>query len=55
MHALLTGSAVVETRDANGEIVRYSAINRAALQRYIEQLENEVNGTTTTPLRPFFI
>lgn len=54
-HALMTGSSVVETRDANGELVRYTAINRVALARYIEELENLVNGTTTAPLRPFIL
>lgn len=41
-HDLLTGKSVVELRDSNGELVRYSAANRSALQNYIASLQAQI-------------
>ncbi|QXV73602.1 head-to-tail joining protein [Rhizobium phage RHph_X2_30] len=57
LHELMTGKAVVEVVDQNGERVRYSVANRQALQNYIQTLKAdlaaEVAGTSpvTGPLR----
>lgn len=55
-HALLTGSAVEEVRDSNGETIRYTQANRGALAGYISSLERQIavaNGATpaTGPMR----
>lgn len=44
LHALLTGQAVAEVRDQNGESVRYSQANVSRLRAYIAQLKTEVAG-----------
>lgn len=55
-HTLLTGSAVAEFRDANGEMVRYTSANRSALARYIQSLKDQIAGTNGDgPMRPFFL
>lgn len=41
-HNLMTGQAMVEVRDQNGENVRFSQINRAALYSYIQELERKL-------------
>ncbi len=50
LHDLMTGKAVVEVVDQNGERVRYSVANRAQLQAYLQSLKaelaNEVAGIT---------
>lgn len=54
-HNLLTGQAVTEFRDQNGEMVRYTQINRAALADYISRLERQLateNGTTPAGIAP---
>lgn len=44
-HALLTGTAAVSVRHADGRGVTYSAANIAALDRYIAELRNTIAGT----------
>lgn len=54
-HDLLTGQAVTEFRDQNGETVRYTQINRAALADYISRLERQLateNGATPSGIAP---
>ena len=41
-HALLTGTAVVEVVDQNGEKVRFTPANRYALQNYIGTMRAEL-------------
>lgn len=41
-HKLMTGTAVVEFRDSNGETVKYNNANRRELAAYIEQLKREL-------------
>lgn len=55
-HALLTGQAVAEFRDQNGETVRYTAANRGALAAYIADLKRQLNPTSTVtgPARLWF-
>ena len=54
-HALLTGTAVVELRDQNGETVKYNAATRSGLAAYIESLRRQISGRTvqTGPMRVF--
>lgn len=55
-HDLLIGKAVVELRDANGETIRYTVANRAALASYIEDLKRQLGTITVSgPMRPFHI
>lgn len=49
-HALVTGKAAVELRDSNGETVRYTAPNRAALAAYIADLKRQIDGTASGAL-----
>lgn len=44
LHALVTGTSVVELVDQNGERIRYTAASRSALQAYIDDLKRQ-NGT----------
>lgn len=53
-HDLLIGKAVVELRDSNGEIIRYTPANRAALAAYIADLERQLDDTCRGPMRPMF-
>ncbi|MBH0113275.1 phage tail protein [Novosphingobium sp. YJ-S2-02] len=54
-HDLLIGKAVAEVRDANGETIRYTQTNRAALSAYIADLKRQLGTTSVSgPLRPFF-
>lgn len=46
-HALMTGRAIVELRDQNGETVRYSQARKGDLKLYVEELRALVNGTGT--------
>lgn len=41
-HRLMTGTALVELRDQNGEVVRFTAIRRADLYAYIQDLESKL-------------
>jgi hypothetical protein len=49
-HDLAIGKATVEFRDSNGETVRYTAANRAALSAYITDLKRQISGTATGPM-----
>lgn len=55
-HALMTGRAVVEVTDQNGERVRYTTANASRLSAYIAQLNADIAGSTTPrgPIRPVF-
>lgn len=51
-HALMTGTAVVEARDQNGEMVRYTVANAARLAAYIAYLEAKIDPTVISgPMR----
>lgn len=50
-HDLVTGKAVVEVVDQNGERVRYSAANRSALLSYIGELKWQINNTSVAPMQ----
>jgi len=45
-HSLLTGSAAVSVRFADGRAVTYTAANLADLDRYIANLRNTIAGTS---------
>jgi len=49
-HDLLIGKAAVEVRDSNGETVRYTSANRAALASYIADLKRQINETSSGPI-----
>lgn len=57
-HALLTGKAVVEVRDQNGESVVYQQANRAALAAYVTDLKRQIGSSAgqseTGPMRVIF-
>ena len=58
-HALLTGSAVEEVRDSNGETIRYTPATRGALASYISDLKRQIaieagSTPTTGPMRVWF-
>lgn len=59
-HNLLTGQAVAEFRDQNGEVVRYTQMNRAALFDYIGTLERKLalemgqTPASVAPMRVWF-
>ena len=53
-HALMVGAAFVEVRDANGEMVRYKAANKADLAAYINDLKRQLGvGPTNRPMGVF--
>lgn len=52
-HDLLTGGAVAEFKDQNGETVRYTTANRFALASYINSLEAKVSGGSA--IRPMTV
>lgn len=56
LHDLLLGKAVVELRDSNGEVVRFTPTNKAALRAYIAELTALINPDDTglSPMRPLF-
>jgi hypothetical protein len=47
-HDLLTGKAVVEFRDQNGEVVRYGQARKGDLAAYIERLKQQLAGGRQT-------
>lgn len=47
-HALMTGTASVSVRFADGRAVTYSAMNIEALDRYIAELRNTIAGTSVS-------
>lgn len=49
-HDLAIGKAMVEFRDSNGETVRFTAANRAALQSYITDLKRQIAVEAGSPL-----
>lgn len=55
-HDLLTGKAVAEFQDQNGETVKYSKADASKLAAYIQQLKVELNGASasTGPMRVWF-
>jgi len=55
-HALLTGTSAKVVVDQNGERVEFTTANRAALQAYIRELEDELAGTPRTrgPMKVWF-
>lgn len=55
-HRLMTGAAIAEFRDQNGETIKYSATNKGALQAYIARLEAQLGQAVvpTGPIRVFF-
>lgn len=46
-HALVTGRAVAEVRDQNGETVRYSKADLSKLQLYINSLKDALKATAS--------
>jgi hypothetical protein len=49
-HDLVIGKAVVEVRDANGQTLRYTQANRAAMAAYIQDLKRQIDSTGHGPL-----
>lgn len=47
-HALLTGAAIREVHDSNGERVIYTQANRESLRAYIADLEAQIRGASGT-------
>ena len=50
-HALMTGAAIAEVRDQNGEVLKYSKTNKTDLLAYIEWLKGQL-GMSVAPLGP---
>lgn len=55
-HDLMTGAAVVEVTDQNGERIKYNAANAFRLAAYIQDLKNQLNPSlnSTGPMRFWF-
>lgn len=54
-HSLAIGQGIAEFRDQNGEMIRYTQANRAALWNYILSLRAQLGIiTTTAPGRAWF-
>lgn len=53
-HKLVTGRSVVEFRDQNGELMRYTQPNAARLAAYIETLKVQLGLSNAGPMRVFF-
>ena len=51
-HALMTGQAVAEFRDHNGETVRYTAANASRLLAYIQSLKMQLGKLPPGALSP---
>ncbi|RWR45102.1 hypothetical protein EOW65_17305 [Sinirhodobacter ferrireducens] len=49
LHQLLTGTQAVAVTDQNGERVEYRPANRAALERYVADLEAQLAGAHKPP------
>lgn len=47
-HRLMIGTAFVEVRDANGEMIRYKPADATKLMAYIQELKRLV-GTASAP------
>lgn len=50
-HDLMMGKSLVEFRDSNGELVRYTPANAGRLAAYISGLKAELGLSVTSPLR----
>lgn len=48
-HKLMTGSALAEIRDQNGENVRFTAARKADLYAYIQDLERQLTADCGRP------
>lgn len=53
-HDLMTGAAVVEVTDQNGERIKYNAANAYRLATYIQTLESKLSLSSTGPMRFWF-
>ena len=53
-HDLMTGRAVVEVRDQNGESIRYNPANAYRLANYIAELKRQINGSGCGPMQVLF-
>ena len=53
-HKLLTGRSVVEFRDQNGELMRYTQPNAPRLAAYIQSLKAQLGRAPSGPMRVFF-
>ncbi len=51
LHLLLTGQQARVFVDQNGERIEYTAANRAALQRYVHQLETQIASKRPGPMQ----
>ncbi len=49
-HDLMMGRTVVEFRDSNGELVRYTPANAGRLAAYISSLKTELGLVSSGPL-----
>lgn len=53
-HKLVTGRSVVEFRDQNGELMRYTQPQAARLAAYIQTLKVQLGLASSGPMRVFF-
>lgn len=53
-HQLMTGTAVVEVTDQNGEKVTFSRASSNNLAKYIQSLTNQLNNVSRGPMSAFF-
>lgn len=53
-HKLLTGRSMVEFRDQNGELMRYTQPSATRLAAYIQQLKTQLGVSSAGPMRVFF-
>ncbi len=55
LHALATGTSVVEFRDQNGETVKYNQASRSGLLAYILDLKRQLGiSTPAAPMQVWF-
>jgi hypothetical protein len=54
-HQIMTGQSVVEFRDQNGELVRYSAVNANRLAAYIQSLKIQLGQTGSAPMGVWYL
>lgn len=53
-HLLMTGKSPRVVVDQNGERVEFTVASSTKLLQYIQRLRNQIAGTTTAPMRPYF-
>ena len=55
-HRLMTGTAVVEVRDSNGETVKYNSTTKNSLSIYIQSLRRDLGliDAGSGPMRVYF-